>query len=179
MRAPSWERAKRWTKRANRDSTRLESLFAPVLTVCSGGNDSGAKMEDNGRIQTLVCSRRADGMTTLIPDVAGRGPGSGNGRGPHRRLHTPTSPSLKARGVPTTAWPTAAVLFIGPDRPCALFRFRAEGDVSASSARARHRTAVCWRPGPLWGGAPRFDTRTRNPAPKRAPRRRLTELIDD
>jgi len=26
---------------------------------------------------------------------------------------------------------------------------------------------------------PWFDTRTRNPAPKRAPRRRLTELIDD
>jgi hypothetical protein len=29
------------------------------------------------------------------------------------------------------------------------------------------------------GGAPRFDTRTRNPVPKRAPRRRLTGLIDD
>ena len=34
--------------------------------------------------------------------------------------------------------------------------------------------------GGTWGVAPRFDTRTRNPAPKRAPRRRrLTELIDD
>jgi hypothetical protein len=39
----------------------------------------------------------------------------------------------------------------------------------------------CWSPaGGTLGVAPRFDTRTRNPAPKRAPRRRrLTELIDD
>ncbi len=52
-------------------------------------------------------------------------------------------------------------------------------DANTEDDRNHRAAGLFTRPRGIWGGAPRFDTRTGKPTPKRAPRRRLTELIDD